>query len=67
MAEMTRRERMQAAMALQPVDRVPVMPKLDLFPFRYQGLKMSDVVRSADLFREAVARTDDDLGPSDGV
>jgi hypothetical protein len=67
MGGMTCRERMQAAMALQPVDRVPVMPKFDLFPFRYQGLKLADVVRDADLYREAVERTEDDLGPCDGV
>jgi hypothetical protein len=67
MGEMTSRERMQAAMALRPVDRVPVMPKFDLFPFRYRGLKMSAVLRNADLFREAVEHTEDEFGPSDGV
>jgi hypothetical protein len=67
MDAMTCRERMQAAMTLQPVDRVPVVPKFDLFPFRYQKLKMSDVLRDADLFRQAVQRTEDDFGPCDCV
>jgi len=67
MREMTPRERIQAAIALQPVDRVPVIPKLDLFPFRFQGVKLADVVRDADLFQQAVERTNDDLGGGDAI
>jgi uroporphyrinogen-III decarboxylase len=64
---MTPRERIEAAIRLQPVDRVPVIPKLDLFPFRYQNVKLADVVRRADLFQQAVERTNDDLGGGDAV
>jgi uroporphyrinogen-III decarboxylase len=67
MSHMTARERISAAIALQPVDRVPVIPKLDLFPFRYQNLKLADVLRDADLFWTAVQRTYDDLGGCDAV
>ncbi len=67
MNEMTPRERIAAAISLEPVDRVPVIPKLDLFPFRYRNLKMADVLRDADLFRDAVERTYDDMGGGDAV
>ncbi len=64
---MTPRERISAAIALQPVDRVPVIPKLDLFPFRHQNMKLADVVRDADLFQQAVERTNDEMGGGDAV
>ncbi len=67
MKEMTPRERIIAAIGLQPVDRVPVIPKLDLFPFRHQNMKLADVVRDADLFRQAVEITNDDLGGGDAI
>jgi uroporphyrinogen-III decarboxylase len=67
MSEMTPRERISAAIALQPVDRVPVIPKLDLFPFRYRNMKLADVVRNADLFQQAVEATNDDMGGGDAI
>ncbi|MBN1322202.1 MAG: uroporphyrinogen-III decarboxylase [Thermoleophilia bacterium] len=67
MREMTPRERIQAAIELRPVDRVPVIPKFDLFPFRYLGMKLADVVRDADLFQEAVERTNDEMGGGDAI
>jgi hypothetical protein len=64
---MTPRERISAAIALQPVDRVPVIPKLDLFPFRHQKMKLADVVRHAELFQQAVERTNDEFGGGDAI
>ena len=67
MEEMTPRERIQAAIALQPVDRVPVIPMVDVFSARYQRLKLADVVRDADQGREAMIRTYDDFGGWDAT
>ncbi len=62
MDEMDPRERIDAALAHQPVDRVPVIPMMDIFSPRFQGVKMASVIRDLDLARDVMIKTFDDLG-----
>jgi uroporphyrinogen-III decarboxylase len=39
---MTRRERFEAAVALEPVDRTPVMPLMTAFAVRAQGMTQGE-------------------------
>lgn len=66
MEEMSPYERLRAAVELQPVDRVPVAPKLDTsFAARSHGVKLADVVRSADRGWEVLQQTFAYLGGCD--
>ncbi len=67
MNEMTSRERIDAAIALQPVDRVPIIPNIDIFSPRYQGVKMAQIVRDLDLARDVMIKTFDDFGGWDAA
>lgn len=68
MDEMTSYERMQAAIQLQPVDRVPVAPKFDTsFAARSHGIPIADVVRDADLGQKILQQTFDELGGCDAA
>jgi Uroporphyrinogen decarboxylase (URO-D) len=68
MDEMNPYDRLRAAIELKPVDRVPVAPKLDTsFAARSHGVKLADVVRSADRGREVLEQTFADLGGCDGA
>ena len=65
---MTPRERIEAAINLQPTDRVPVMPLVDvLFPCRYKGIALSEGVRNLDLGRQAIMEVFDEVGGWDGM
>ena len=67
MDEMTPRERIDAAIALQPVDRVPVIPLVDVFAARYQRVKLAEIVRDLDLARDVMIETFDDFGGWDAA
>jgi hypothetical protein len=68
MGEMTSVERIQAAIALQPVDRVPITPKIDTsYAARSHGVKIAEVVRNADRGRDVLVQTFDDLGGFDAA
>jgi len=62
MNEMTSQERIEAALALQPVDRVPIILNVDAFSARVQGVKLAQVIRDLDLARDVMIKTFDDLG-----
>ncbi len=67
MAEMTGRERIEAAIALQPVDRVPIVPLAENFAARHSAFTMADVVRDFDIARDVVARNFDEYGGWDAM
>jgi hypothetical protein len=67
MDEMTPRERINAAIALQPVDRAPIILNMDVFSARYQGVKLAQVVRDPELSRDVIVKTFDDLGGWDAA
>jgi len=66
MEEMSPYDRMRAAIELKPVDRVPVAPKIDTsFAAHSHGVKLAEVVRSADASMEVLQQTFADLGGCD--
>lgn len=66
MDEMIPYERIQAAIKLQPVDRVPVAPKIDTsFAARSHGVKLAAVVRDSNLGQCILEQTFDDFGGCD--
>ena len=67
MDEMDSRERIDAAIALQPVDRVPIIPLMDIVSPRFQGVTQAQVIREPDLGREMMIKTFDDLGGWDAT
>lgn len=68
MDEMTPVERIQAAIALQPVDRVPITPKIDTsYAARSHGVKIAEVVKNADRGREVLVQTFEDMGGFDAA
>jgi uroporphyrinogen-III decarboxylase len=67
MSPMDPRERLEAAIALQPVDRVPVVPKCELFAARFVGATLGQVVRDLDVARDVVVQAFDELGGWDAV
>jgi len=64
---MTPKERIQAAINLQPVDRVPVLPLVTLFPARYKGMTNADAIRNPDLATKAIMEMFDEVGGWDGM
>lgn len=67
MNEMTPRERIDAAIAIQPVDRAPIIPGMDVFSPRFQGVKLAQIVRNLDLARDVTIKTFDDFGGWDAA
>jgi uroporphyrinogen-III decarboxylase len=62
---MTRRERIEAAIALEKGDRVPVMPLTVSFPIRHRGMTQAEAWRDLDKAFQATLDTFDDLGGFD--
>ena len=62
MSAMTPRERIAAAVALEPVDRVPVIPKTELFAMRYSGVPVSTSIKDPDLSWRTLGAADECLG-----
>jgi uroporphyrinogen-III decarboxylase len=62
---MTRRERVEAAMALEKPDRVPVMPLMVSFPIRHRGMTQAEAWKDLDKAFQATLDTFDDLGGLD--
>ncbi len=62
---MTRRERVEAAIALEKPDRVPVMPLMVSFPIRHRGMTQAEAWRDLDKAFQATRDTFDDLGGFD--
>ncbi len=62
---MTRRERVEAAIALERPDRVPVMPLIINFPARHRGMLQAEAWRDFDRAFQATIDTFDDLGGFD--
>ncbi len=62
---MDSRQRIEAAIALEPVDRVPVSPWLGLFAASYTGISKQEFIFDADKRSAAVLRTAVELGPWD--
>jgi hypothetical protein len=62
---MTRRERMEAAIALEVPDRTPVAPLLVTFPLRHRGITQAEGWRNLDKAFQATLDTFDDLGGFD--
>lgn len=66
MDEMTPYERLQAAIHLQPVDRVPVAPKIDgSFAARSQGIKLAEIVRHPQLGQTVLEQAFEAMGGCD--
>ena len=64
---MTSKERIEAAINLQPVDRVPALPLVTLFPARYKGMTNADAIRNPDLATKAIMDVFDEVGGWDGM
>lgn len=62
---MSRMERFQAAVALEPVDRVPVMPLMTAFAVRAQKMTQGEAWREVEKGFQAMLRTFSDLGGFD--
>lgn len=61
MDEMTSRERIDAAVALQEVDRVPVVLLMSFFCARQQGVPMDKFITDGDLARDVLEKSYYDL------
>jgi uroporphyrinogen-III decarboxylase len=62
---MTRQERFEAAVALEPVDRTPVMPLMTAFAVRAQGMTQGEAWREPEKGFKAMLDTFNDLGGFD--
>jgi hypothetical protein len=62
---MNAKERIEAAVALHPLDRVPVAPLLDHFAATYSGSSNAEIMSNGDKRIAAVLKTMRDLGPWD--
>ena len=62
---MTRKERFEAAIALEKPDRVPVMPLMISFPIRHKGMTQAEAWRDLDKAFQATVDTFDELGGFD--
>lgn len=67
MTEMTGRQRIEAAIALQPVDRVPVLPLAEIFAAGHSEATLAEVVRDPEISRQVVERNFDEYGGWDAV
>jgi len=62
---MTRKERVEAVIALEKPDRVPVMPLTVSFPIRHRGMTQGEAWRDLDKAFQATVDTFEDLGGFD--
>ncbi|MGD9032524.1 MAG: uroporphyrinogen decarboxylase family protein [Desulfobacteraceae bacterium] len=62
---MRRKERVDAAIALEKPDRVPVMPLMISFPIRHKGMTQAEAWRDLDKAFQATVDTFDELGGFD--
>jgi uroporphyrinogen-III decarboxylase len=60
-------ERIDAAIALQPVDRVPVIPMMDFFCARQKGVTLEKFVNDGDLARDLIEQIFLDYGGWDAT
>lgn len=67
MDKMTHRERIDAAITLQPVDRVPVIPLMSFFCARQAGITMEAFLADGDLARDVLEEIFDKLGGWDAT
>ncbi len=67
MAEMTPRERIEAAIRCEKPDRVPISPMLDFFCARYKGVLLEKFVNDNDLGRELLSQVFDEFGGWDAT
>jgi hypothetical protein len=67
MNEMQSRDRVMAAVALEAVDRVPVIPKAELFSLRHCGEKVATAIIDPERYRQTMEITYDDLGGFDAI
>ena len=67
MAEMTHRERIEAAIRCEKPDRVPIAPMMDFFCARYKGVALDKFVNDNDLGRELLMQVFDEFGGWDAT
>jgi len=67
MAEMTPQERIDTAIKLEPVDRVPVVPMMDFFCARYKGVVLEDFINDGDMARDLMDEIFFEFGPWDAT
>jgi hypothetical protein len=67
MDEMDPRQRIDAAIALQPVDRAPIIPLIGYFAARHKGLRLDIWHKDPEAGRKAIEDTWDDLGGWDAI
>lgn len=65
--EMSPKERIQAAIALQPVDRVPVIPKLDWSVPRWKGMTIAEYIQRPELETQLLGELWDEWGGWDAI
>ncbi len=61
------KQRIDAAINLQPVDRVPFLPLITLFPARYKGMTNADAIRNPQRATQAIMDVFDEVGGWDGM
>ncbi len=59
---MTPEERIDAAIALKPVDRVPVIPMMDFFCARQKGVTLEQMINDGDLGRDLLEQIFEEYG-----
>jgi hypothetical protein len=64
---MTRRQRVDAAVKLEAVDRVPVVPLIYQFVFRHKGIPHITGLKNPEIAYKALSDTFDDLGGYDAM
>lgn len=65
---MTLKERVEAAIKLQAVDRVPVIPLITpFFPARHKGMTNAQAIHDLDRARELIMEVFDEVGGWDGM
>ena len=65
---LTPKERIDAAINLQPVDRVPVLPLITpFFPGRHKGMTYAQAIRDLDVARQLIMDVFDEVGGWDGM
>lgn len=64
---LTPKERIEAAINLKPVDRVPFLPLITLFPARYKGMTNAEAIRNPVAATRAIVDVFDEVGGWDGM
>jgi hypothetical protein len=64
---MTPFERIDAAIGLQPLDRVPVIPMMDFFCARQKGVELATFIRDGDLGRDLLEQIFEEYGGWDAT